>query len=70
MKEILSDKCIHFLGIILAVSFGVLFVYVFFSGKEFKILLWINNNKEFYLIYLISAIVWLILEIILYLKKK
>lgn len=70
MKKILNDKYINFLRMILAISFGFLFAYAFFSGKESKIILLINNNREFYFIYLISVMAWLILEIISYLKKK
>ena len=46
------SKYFNFLEIVLTGMFVLLFIYVILNGKELEILSWINNNSQFYLIYL------------------
>lgn len=64
-----KNKYINYFEIILVGVFFLLIVYIFLSEKEHEVLLWINNNSLFYLIYLLSAIVMALLNIILYFKN-
>lgn len=63
------SKYFNFLEIILTGMFALLFIYVILNGKELEILSWINNNSQFYLIYLLSALIWVMLNCILYYRK-
>ena len=47
------SKYFNFLEIVLTGMFVLLFIYVILNGKELEILSWINNNSQFYLIYLL-----------------
>lgn len=63
------SKYFNFLEIVLTGMFALLFIYVILNGKELEILSWINNNSQFYLIYLLSALIWVMLNCILYYRK-
>lgn len=63
------SKYFNFLEIVLTGMFVLLFIYVILNGKELEILSWINNNSQFYLIYLLSALIWVMLNCILYYRK-
>lgn len=63
------SKYFNFLEIVLTGMFALLFIYVILNGKELEILSWINNNNQFYLIYLLSALIWVMLNCILYYRK-
>ena len=69
LKKKERNKYFNYFEIVLVGIFVVLLVFVFLGGKESEILFWINNNSTFYLIYLLSAIIWTVLNIILYHRK-
>mgnify|MGYP001837643093 CR=1 FL=1 len=69
LKKKERNKYFNYFEIVLVGIFVVLLVCVFLGGKESEILFWINNNSTFYLIYLLSAIIWTVLNIILYHRK-
>lgn len=69
LKKKERNKYFNYFEIVLVGIFVVLLVCVFLGGKESEILLWVNNNSTFYLIYLLSAIIWTVLNIILYHRK-
>lgn len=49
--------------------FIILFIGIFLSSKETEVLVWINHNSTFYLVYLLSTLIWVVLNFILYQKK-
>lgn len=63
------NKYFNYFEILSAGIFVLLFICAFLSGKEHEISFWINNNSTFYLTYLLSAIIWTVLNIILYHRK-
>lgn len=54
---------------ILLISIIALFAYAFFIADQSEILFWMDKNRIYYLIYLLSALIWITLEIICCHKK-
>lgn len=64
-----SNKYFKYFEIILIGVFVLLFVGIFFSGRESKVLFWANHHSTFYLVYLLTTLIWGILDFILYRRK-
>ena len=64
-----SNKYFKYFEIILMGMFIILFIGIFLSSKETEVLVWINHNSTFYLVYLLSTLIWVVLNFILYQKK-
>ena len=64
-----SNKYFKYFEIILIGVFVLLFVDIFFSGRESKVLFWANHHSTFYLVYLLTTLIWGILDFILYRRK-
>lgn len=64
-----SNKYFKYFEITLIGVFILLFISIFFSGRESKVLFWANHHSTFYLVYLLTTLIWGILDFILYRRK-
>lgn len=51
-----SNKYFKYFEITLIGVFILLFISIFFSGRESKVLFWANHHSTFYLVYLLTNI--------------
>ena len=69
-KEYTLSKISNRNDLILMFSLFFLFVIIFIFNLDSSVLGWLNAHRNFYLLYLISMLIFTILEAVLYKKMK